>query len=528
MSSNGPRSYAEAVKSPPQNSPMQATQRASSNNGGRSAVPAPLTPPSNTAEHQPSISRHPHREHHADRTAPNTPETSMRNAPKRAAAVAALTKLTSRPATVKQEHMDTEEGPPTAKRNRRDSLLNADQPLMLDYGKAIFADASHYILLYPSKRHPGEHRLDMNELIVKDGRLLTNPEVINAVGRGHYCLEGLLVHPRASSAPPETAPPVINVTQHSAGTTTNAPAQAQGLLLRQPPLQVIPATNPAGVVPANSVLDTATHTPNATHAAEARVLTPAPTATSSSSDGGQRGDNASAPSERGSLTVRYSPSERGMVLQATHTSAQMTFGEFRRMFNIPQSSRKGFSFKRTETEWEVIRDEDAALPAINGQVEVRVTQHPAGTTTNAPAPVTSRAVGPPSATAAPPPTTSAVSLTNSVLPMAYFGDAIYDRPTDPSSFTYKSDLYGQFKFVLLDTVEKVQDGRPSVVRLYVCDACKKLSQTHTYKDQVVHAITTFGQRIVKHDPDFPRGIPHLCVRHQRTTSRLPDARNSLS
>lgn len=52
----------------------------------------------------------------------------------------------------------------------------------------------------------------MNELIVKDGRLLTNPEVINAVGRGHYCLEGLLVHPRASSAPPETAPPVINVT----------------------------------------------------------------------------------------------------------------------------------------------------------------------------------------------------------------------------------------------------------------------------------------------------------------------------
>lgn len=83
----------------------------------------------------------------------------MRNAPKRAAAVAALTKLTSRPATVKQEHMDTEEGPPTAKRNRRDSLLNADQPLMLDYGKAIFADASHYILLYPSKRHPGERIL---------------------------------------------------------------------------------------------------------------------------------------------------------------------------------------------------------------------------------------------------------------------------------------------------------------------------------------------------------------------------------
>ncbi|KAH7714465.1 Protein BATH-38 [Aphelenchoides avenae] len=200
-SSDAAKSYAEAVKSPQQKSPEQAIQGAPSDDGGRSAVPAHLTPPPNTAEHQPSISRHPHRENHAVGTVPNTPEAPTRDTPKRAAAVAALTKLTSRPTTVKQEQVDVEHGRPVApKRNRLNGSMS-------------------YHFKAPV----------------------------------HYCVNGPLVCTLGSSAP------------------------------RAP--EVIPATIPPGVVPVHSGLDTATHVPNATHAAEAHVVTPAPTATSSSSDG---------------------------------------------------------------------------------------------------------------------------------------------------------------------------------------------------------------------------------------------------
>ncbi|KAH7666471.1 hypothetical protein AAVH_43168, partial [Aphelenchoides avenae] len=84
-----------------------------------------------------------------------------------------------------------------------------------------------------------------------------------------------------------------------------------------------------------------------------------------------------------------------------------------------------------------------------------------------------------------------------------------------------SDLYGTFKFVLLDEVEKVEGGQLNVMRLYRCEACFELSQTHMYKDEVVHTIMTSGQRIVKYDPDTPRGIPHLCVRHRRSIVKKP-------
>ncbi|KAH7702209.1 hypothetical protein AAVH_30645, partial [Aphelenchoides avenae] len=96
------------------------------------------------------------------------------------------------------------------------------------------------------------------------------------------------------------------------------------------------------------------------------------------------------------------------------------------------------------------------------------------------------------------------SSSNAPVSVAYFGDAVYDRPNDPSSFTYDSDVYGSFKFVLLDEVEKEEGGQISIVRLYQCKACLALSQTHTYKDEVVHTIVTSDQRIVKYDPATPR------------------------
>ncbi|KAH7729980.1 hypothetical protein AAVH_02466 [Aphelenchoides avenae] len=103
-------------------------------------------------------------------------------------------------------------------------------------------------------------------------------------------------------------------------------------------------------------------------------------------------------------------------------------------------------------------------------------------------------------------------------PVAYFGEAVYDQADDPSSFTYKSDLYGAFKFVLLDEEVKERDGRVKVLRLYQCEGCLLLSKTHKYRHEQVYAIMTSGKRIVKHDPDTPRGLLHLCVRHQRSLS----------
>ncbi|KAH7705532.1 hypothetical protein AAVH_27257 [Aphelenchoides avenae] len=108
------------------------------------------------------------------------------------------------------------------------------------------------------------------------------------------------------------------------------------------------------------------------------------------------------------------------------------------------------------------------------------------------------------------------SLSRLSVPVAYFGDAVYDRVADPSSFTYESDVYGGFNFVLLDEVQKGEGGQLNVVRLYQCEACLALSQTHEYKDEVVHTIMTSGQRIVKYDPAAPRGILHLRVRHRHS------------
>ncbi|KAH7691400.1 hypothetical protein AAVH_40086, partial [Aphelenchoides avenae] len=67
-----------------------------------------------------------------------------------------------------------------------------------------------------------------------------------------------------------------------------------------------------------------------------------------------------------------------------------------------------------------------------------------------------------------------------------------------------SDVYGSFKFLLLDELEKEEGGQTNVVRLYQCETCLSLSQTRNYRDEVVHAIMTSGQRIVKHDPATPR------------------------
>ncbi|KAH7700271.1 hypothetical protein AAVH_32608 [Aphelenchoides avenae] len=57
FASNASKSYAEAAKSPPSTlkTPKKATQGVSSNNGGRSAVPAQLIPPPNTASHYPPV-----------------------------------------------------------------------------------------------------------------------------------------------------------------------------------------------------------------------------------------------------------------------------------------------------------------------------------------------------------------------------------------------------------------------------------------------------------------------------------------
>ncbi|KAH7699383.1 hypothetical protein AAVH_33511, partial [Aphelenchoides avenae] len=312
---------------------------------------------------------------------------------------------------VKQEPTDSIDGEVAAKRSRQAEPTPASgetgeaadqQQEPEDFGEAVFADESQKVLLYESLVRPGKHesrhikfnhvalgatlkflragtsdeasfyvcarcaaickqrKLKMGRLVVQDGRLMTDPEVINGEGHGHYCLEEL-----AGEDPRQGA---------STGPLQTDATAEQVQAPRRTVWQAHPSVEPTEPAPSDA------------QAAEAPVL----------------------------RAPKREPLEDPDV----------------ELLDGPRLSDVSVKKRRSSC---------------------------ASSSTNTPS--------------LPPLTASTSFSSKPSVAVAYFGDAVYDHPGDPSSFTYESDLYGSFKFVLLDEVEKEEGGQRNVMRLYRCEAC---------------------------------------------------------
>lgn len=63
----------------------------------------------------------------------------------------------------------------------------------------------------------------------------------------------------------------------------------------------------------------------------------------------------------------------GRMLTAKNQPASMTFGDFRKLFDIPSNTTKRFVFKQAspegdDDEWTVIVDDDAKLPLVESRI----------------------------------------------------------------------------------------------------------------------------------------------------------------
>ncbi|KAH7693227.1 hypothetical protein AAVH_39740, partial [Aphelenchoides avenae] len=232
---------------------------------GPSPGPSPSTPvPARSQSEQPPVDKERVRDdaggvavkqevpdQEAENVRPPTPPTADASRKRPAETPATQT-------AVKQEPTDSVDGEVAANRSRQaertpppgqSEEATDQQQEPEDFGEAVFADESQKVLLYESLTHPGKHesrhmkfnhvtlgatlkflragtsdeasfyvcakcaaickqrKLKMGRLVVQDRRLMTDPEVINGEGHGHYCLEELTAEDprqRASTDPMQT------------------------------------------------------------------------------------------------------------------------------------------------------------------------------------------------------------------------------------------------------------------------------------------------------------------------------------
>lgn len=61
----------------------------------------------------------------------------------------------------------------------------------------------------------------------------------------------------------------------------------------------------------------------------------------------------------------------GLVLNASHAAASITFGDFRKIFKVPDFTNAVYVFKKSDGKWQVIGDDREALPTENFCVDAR-------------------------------------------------------------------------------------------------------------------------------------------------------------